>query len=239
MDGAGVMIRGVTSSPEQAEELRRQAAAVKWLRAEAIVPNEQAAVGTATGTEIVLEPKPPMLEALLKEHFRRNSAPDRAGRDLAEFSNEAVRLARESRVEAELVRALARSFPHERLRDMRAEERQRLERLAADHWMELKGKITGLSALMRKLEPGELAQTMRSGDVNTEGWQVWLDRETGRLDELTQGLFAGLELRGLNAEEAWSEARQNCLRLESWIGGEGEMAIANWIGQGIQARSKQ
>lgn len=239
MKGAGVVIRSVANDPKQAEELKQRAAAVKWLQAEVIVPEEQAANGEATGTELVLDPKPPMLEARLKEHFRRHSAADRAGRDLAEFSNEAVRLAREARVEAELLRVLARSFPEERLRGMRGEERQRLERLAADHWMELKARIAVASALMRKLEPGEWTQTMGSGELDAEGWHAWLERDTARLDELTQGLFAGLELKGLDAESAWNEARRICLRLESWIGGEGEMAFANWIGQGVQARSRQ
>lgn len=232
--GEVVAVQGMAGSREEAALLAGRLEAVAHVRAEIGGPEDaRAQEAGERESGMVIDPRPPLLEARLKGYFRRNFPAESAGEAMAEYSNEVVRAAAEAHAEAQSLKVIEAAFPQRRVQAMSASNRARFARLVGDHWLELEKKMGRFGELLARLEPGGTGG--QAGTASAASWPAWLERETARIDYLTGGLFAGLDLQGLDGESAWTEVLEACRRVQVWMRDEGGAALQHWIGPELES----
>ncbi|HEU0140579.1 MAG TPA: hypothetical protein VFQ79_12730 [Bryobacteraceae bacterium] len=209
--GDSIRITGVADRLQQAENLRAALAGVKLADVRVAIPSEDLSpVAADAAPTLLIEPRPPLLADRLKEHFRRLSPPERAGKDMADYSSQTVRLAGIAHQEAQALRTLATVFTAHRIEAMKPEDRVRFLRLVEEHLQELRHGLTQLGQLLDQLDYDASTAAMEPAPVmgHWEQSGVLLERQTARMDYLIGGLFAGLDLGGVDAGIAWRELRE-------------------------------
>lgn len=230
--GQGILVTGAPAGAQAGERLAARLGEIPNVRVYLRLPED--GMPDAPGESepaITLVGRPPLLDQRLKEHFKKNSPPDRAGSDMAEFSSRAVRLAGAAITEVQALRMLNAVFTPRRVDAMRTADRARLIHIVEEHLEEYRQNIVHLGLLFERLDQF----TPPSSDeeeplpARTGNWALQLERDTARLDYLAGGLFAGLDLPGMDADAAWTELRRIQSRLESWLRTDATAVTAAWF----------
>lgn len=230
--GQAILVTGAPASAEAGERLAARLSEIPYVRVRIRLPDDGLPDAPGeSGSAIVLAGRPPLLEQRLKEHFKKHSPPDRAGSDMADFSSRAVRLAGAAIAEVQALRMLNAVFTPRRVDAMRTADRARLIHIVEEHLEEYRQNIARLGLLCERLDQ---FTPPSSGEeepppARTGNWALQLERDTARLDFLTGGLFAGLDLPGLDADAAWTELRRLQSRLETWLRTDAAAVTAAWF----------
>lgn len=237
LPGQAVLVAGVAENAELGSLLAVLLGGFGHIRLRLVAPDDELLPAPdETVPVVVLEGRPPLLENRLKEHFRRHSPPDRAGADLAEFASRAIRLAGAAHVEAQALRTLSTVFTARRVHAMNPAERARFSRLVEEHFEEYRQSLAQLGLLLDRLDPQAAAAGAGENPVfaPADDWGFQLERHTARIDHLARGLFAGLDLRGLDGDTAWSELMQIRQRLEAWLRHHAAQDASAWLENGVK-----
>ena len=210
--GQAVRVTGVVERPEQRVTLEAALAGVPFAEVTVVVASggETSVPVSAVAPVNRLEPRPPLLRDRLEQYFLRHGPANQAVRAMNEFSNQAVLLAATARWEAQALRKLASGFTGRRLRGMTPASRARIHSIIEEHRRDMEVMLSQLGRLLGRIEePGEELGVPLPADFSgwTEGCGL-LDQEASRMDYLANGLFAGLDLPGKDAAQAWRELRQ-------------------------------
>lgn len=218
--GRSVRVSGVVEREQQRAALEAALAGVPFAESAVLAaPPGGMPAAEAAAPAVRLEPRPPLLRERLEAYFLRHAPANQAARAMNEFSNQAVLLASAARWEAQALHRLASAFPSRRIQDMAHAQRAVLHTLIGEHRRELELGLAQLGRLLDRLEDPAEATGLGPQGVAPTGWAEGcgqLDQEAARLDALTGALFAGLELPGQDAAQAWRElreARARALRL--------------------------
>lgn len=232
LPGQAILVSGAAVTVEAGERLAARLKDIPHVRVHIQLPDDVLPLAPeGSGSAVVLVGQPPLLEQRLKEHFRKHSPPDRAGSDMAGFSSRAVRLANAAVTEVQALRILNTVFTSRRIDVMRTADREKFIHIVEEHLGEYRQNIAHLGLLLGRLDqftppPMSEEQPLSARDAN---WALQLERDTARLDYLSGGLFAGLDLPGLDADSAWTELRLLQSRLEVWLQTDAAAVTAAWF----------
>ena len=205
--GEAVRITGLAPAARDAESLRSSLAGVKWIDVDLALSDDGVPL-EPTQSALRLETRRALLADRLEEVFRRRS-PGRAGAAIAEYSGQVVRLSSAAQFEAQALRTLASVFTAERIAGMTADARSRFERMTTEHTAELRQSLMHLGRLIDEIGNGDEGLHAPVAALQ-EDWQdivESLERRTARMDYLTAGLFAGLDLEGIEADGGLAELK--------------------------------
>ena len=209
LPGRGIRIRGVVERSEQIADLRSALAGVSAIEFElAAPPEDMATVPSDIQMRTRLEPRPPLLERRLEQYFLGQAPRDQVARSIAEFCGRAVELAATAHSEAQALNTLAGAFSEACLQRMSAADRARFLPVAEEHIRELRQSLAQLRVLLDRLEDGSASVEPAPLPSKWEDGCHLVALRTARMDLLIGGLFAGLDLHGLTAGQAWRELRE-------------------------------
>lgn len=232
LPGQAILVSGAAVTVEAGERLAARLKDIPHVRVHIQLPDDVLPFAPeGSGSAVVLAGRPPLLEQRLKEHFRKHSPPERAGSDMAGFSSRAVWLASAAVTEVRELRTLKTVFTPRRIDAMRTADRARFIRIVEEHLGEYRQNIAHLGLLLDRLDQftSPILSEEQPRSAPDANWAHRLERDTARLDYLCGGLFAGLDLAGLNADEAWTELRRLHSRLEVWLQTDAAAVTADWF----------
>ncbi|MCL5743388.1 MAG: hypothetical protein M1541_05595 [Acidobacteria bacterium] len=208
--GRAIRITGVVENFDQVAALKTALDGVHPVEFEVIAPPaDLPALSAGEPGRLRLEPRPTLIEKRIEEYFLRRSPREQTARSVAEFCGRATQLSATTHTEAQALSTLAAAFPDARLQRMSAADRSRFAPLAEEHMREVEQSLAQLGVLLDRLDGG---RTVTEPAPALPGrWEEWCRRlypRVARMDYLVAGLFAGLDLRGLTADQAWLELRE-------------------------------
>lgn len=237
LPGEAIVVTGVIDDPERARLLRERLAAVGPVQFQIKTTDEEVSLPTSATSAEVIEPRPPLIEDVLREYFRRHAPKDRAGVEMSEYANSVLRLTSVVYGEARSLRVLASVFPASRVQATTPGQRERLRLIAAAHLEELRNATVRLRLLLDRIDPIAAGGSEIGPVSHLSGadWPVQLERTASTLEYLAGGLFAGLSMGNMDAATAWSGMMRSCRTLEHWLQEEAALTAAAWLSGGLES----
>jgi len=156
---------------------------------------------------------------------------------MADYSSRTVRLAATASSEAQALRTLAGVFTARRIRTMDRKDRARLAHAVDEHLREFQHSMAQLGQNLDQLGYA-LPSPAAEPPPDARSWEelaVLLEQHGVRIDYLASGLFAGLDLPGLDAGSAWSELCKIHHQSQSLLRTAGDLILAAWRQNETQA----